>query len=228
MRALPGVLFKPQPEPRPTPTLNRLEDEQSTRISLFSAHPLIHLRPPLTVAPDHLRPCLRHQRDRENDPDLGHPSADVEPRRIVVAAKDPNASTAYARRRPRSVDPGPPQRHGCECMHGGFRAQARALMPVYQVHSYCRHYEGFVRELRMMLTFLGFLFEPEFQGVYPDEFAGPCDVSLTVHGSGEHLPPYTTALGGPTFDVACQRVALQALMELRMIYDDLAAMERLL
>ncbi|KAG8069216.1 hypothetical protein GUJ93_ZPchr0005g15531 [Zizania palustris] len=46
------------------------------------------------------------------------------------------------------------------------------------------------------------------------------DVSLTVHGSGEHLPSYTTALGGPTFNVACQRVALQALVELRMIYDD--------
>ncbi|KAG8052886.1 hypothetical protein GUJ93_ZPchr0001g31427 [Zizania palustris] len=28
-----------------------------------------------------------------------------------------------------------------------------------------RHFEGFVRELCMMLTFLGFLFEPEFQEV---------------------------------------------------------------
>ncbi|KAG8069246.1 hypothetical protein GUJ93_ZPchr0005g15542 [Zizania palustris] len=38
-------------------------------------------------------------------------------------------------------------------------------MPVYQVHSFCRHFEGFVRELRMMVTFLGFLFEPEFHGM---------------------------------------------------------------
>ncbi|KAG8096190.1 hypothetical protein GUJ93_ZPchr0013g35278 [Zizania palustris] len=39
-------------------------------------------------------------------------------------------------------------------------------MPVYQVHSFCRHFEGFVRKLRMMVTFHGFLFEPEFHGVY--------------------------------------------------------------
>ncbi|KAG8095827.1 hypothetical protein GUJ93_ZPchr0013g36331 [Zizania palustris] len=93
-------------------------------------------------------------------------------------------------------------------------------MPVYQVHSFCRHFEGFIRELRMMVTFLGFVFEPEFHGVYMEEFAGPCDVSVTIHGSNDHLPFFTAALGGPTFDVACQRIALQALMELRLIYDD--------
>ncbi|KAG8091192.1 hypothetical protein GUJ93_ZPchr0011g28941 [Zizania palustris] len=94
------------------------------------------------------------------------------------------------------------------------------MMPVYQVHSFCRHFEGFIRELRMMVTFLGFLFEPEFHGVYMEEFAGPCDVSLTIHGSSDHLPFFMAALGGPTFDVACQHITLQALMELRMIYDD--------
>ncbi|KAG8083933.1 hypothetical protein GUJ93_ZPchr0010g10993 [Zizania palustris] len=155
--------------------------------------------------------------------DLGHPSVIDDPRRIAVADQDPNHLAVYPRRRPRSIDLSP-----CLRMRPGAPAKPRAggyrlehfMMPVYQVHNYCRHYEGFIRELHMMLTFLGYLFEPEFQGVYLEEFAGPCDVSLTIHGSREHLPPYTTALGGPTFDVVCQRVALQALMELRMIYDD--------
>ncbi|KAG8083504.1 hypothetical protein GUJ93_ZPchr0015g6608 [Zizania palustris] len=187
----------------------------------FATPPLV-LRSPLTVAGDLLRPRRPHLRDRQDHANLGHPSVDAEHRWIAVADKYPNHLAVYPRRRPRPVDLSPCLRvmvvsvymvgSGCKLGHWS--------MPVYQVHSYCRHYEGFVMELRMMLTFLGFLFEHEFQGVYLEEFVGPCDVSLTVHGSGEHLPLYTTALGGPTFDVACQRVALQALMELRMIYDD--------
>ncbi|KAG8095909.1 hypothetical protein GUJ93_ZPchr0013g37104 [Zizania palustris] len=180
-----------------------MKTKQSAHTSPVSVLPLFRLRPPFAVASDHLRPCLRHQRDRKDDPYLGHASVGQGDRRNTIADEEPE---------PLRRLPSPPT--------ALRRPLTSPKMPVYQVHSYCRHYEGFIRELRMMLTFLGFLFEPEFQGVYPDEFAGPCDVSLTVHGSGEHLPPYTTALGGPTFDVACQRVALQALMELRMIYDD--------
>ncbi|KAG8052609.1 hypothetical protein GUJ93_ZPchr0001g31624 [Zizania palustris] len=137
-----------------------------------------------------------------------------EPRRNATADENPNTSAILARRRPRSDDPKPLRR----ASQDGIRVDL--TMPVYQVHSFCRHFEGFVRELRMMVTFLGFLFEPEFHGVYMEEFAGPYDVSLTIHGSDEHLPFFTAALGGPTFDVACQHVALQALMELRMIYDN--------
>ncbi|KAG8047420.1 hypothetical protein GUJ93_ZPchr0008g13746 [Zizania palustris] len=190
------------------------------------------LQPPLAAASDRLRPHRCHRRDRRRPPDLGHASVGQEDRRIAIAVEHPNLSIVYPHRLPRSVNRSPRLRYGVFQTEGTIwrwvkqhlrvacTDVAQKGMPVYQVHSYWRHFEGFVRELRMMLTFLGFLFEPEFQGVYLEEFVGPCDVSLTVHGSGEHLPPYTTALGGPTFDVACQRVALQALMELRMIYDD--------
>ncbi|KAG8088782.1 hypothetical protein GUJ93_ZPchr0011g28521 [Zizania palustris] len=85
---------------------------------------------------------------------------------------------------------------------------ATAKIYVHHIHSFCRHFEGFIRELQMMVTFHGFTFEPEFHGVYMEEFAGPCDLSIKIHGSGDHLPFFTAALGGPTFDVTCQRVAL--------------------
>ncbi|KAG8097880.1 hypothetical protein GUJ93_ZPchr0013g34327 [Zizania palustris] len=81
----------------------------SARTSPFRALPLFRLRPPLAVASDHPGPRLRHQRDHQDLTNLGHRSVDDEPRRIAVAAKDPNASTASARRRPHSVDRSPPQ-----------------------------------------------------------------------------------------------------------------------
>ncbi|KAG8047559.1 hypothetical protein GUJ93_ZPchr0008g11511 [Zizania palustris] len=156
----------------------------------------------------------RTKGDRRRLPDLGHPSTGDEPRRNAIADEDPNTFAAPTRRRPRSDDHSPQDYDVVE------EPEYYLEMSVYQVHNFCCHFEGFVRELRMMVTFLGFFFEHEFHGVYMEEFAGPCDVSLTIHGFGEHLPFFTAALGGPTFDVACQRVALQALMELRMIYDD--------
>ncbi|KAG8081498.1 hypothetical protein GUJ93_ZPchr0007g6125 [Zizania palustris] len=172
------------------------------------------LGPPLAVAGVPLHPRRPHRCDRKDLANLGHPSIADEPHRISLADEDPNIFATSARHRPRSINPKPLRR----ALQDGIRADL--TIHIYQVHSYSRHYEGFVRELRMMLTFLGFLFEPEFQGVYLEEFAEPNDISLTIHGSREHLLPYTTALGGPTFDVACQRVALQALMELMMIYND--------
>ncbi|KAG8076990.1 hypothetical protein GUJ93_ZPchr0006g43193 [Zizania palustris] len=67
----------------------RHEDEQSTRNSPFCALPLFRVRPPLAVASDHHRPRHRHHRDRKNNPHLGHPSTDVEPRQNTVAVEDP-------------------------------------------------------------------------------------------------------------------------------------------
>ncbi|KAG8052404.1 hypothetical protein GUJ93_ZPchr0001g29251 [Zizania palustris] len=43
----------------------------------------------LTVAGDLLRPRRPHLRDRQDLTNLGHPSADDEPRRIAVADKEP-------------------------------------------------------------------------------------------------------------------------------------------
>ncbi|KAG8076837.1 hypothetical protein GUJ93_ZPchr0006g43201 [Zizania palustris] len=146
-----------------------LRNAQALEFTTSTQRPTAVLQPPLAAASDRLRPHRRHHRDRRRPLDLGHTSVGQEDRRIAVAVEHPNLSIVYPRHRPCSVDRSPHLR----APQDGISADL--TMSVYQVHSYCRHFEGFIKELRMMLTFLGFLFEPEFQGVYVEEFAGPCD-----------------------------------------------------
>ncbi|KAG8048557.1 hypothetical protein GUJ93_ZPchr0009g1088 [Zizania palustris] len=81
----------------------------STCISSFRAPPPPALQLSLTVAGVHLRPRRPHRCDRTDLTSLGNHSIVDEPRRIAVTAKDPNAFTASARRRPRSIDLSSPQ-----------------------------------------------------------------------------------------------------------------------
>ncbi|KAG8037214.1 hypothetical protein GUJ93_ZPchr0020g33570 [Zizania palustris] len=90
-------------------------------------------------------------------------------------------------------------------------------MPIRTVNGNLRDETGFIRELRMLVSFLGFEHEPMYHGVFPDEEESFCEVTVVVQPSPQTAHTYRG--GGPTFLVASQRTALQALTELRMIYD---------
>ncbi|KAG8065690.1 hypothetical protein GUJ93_ZPchr0004g38859 [Zizania palustris] len=93
----------------------------------------------------------------------------------------------------------------------------RTKMPVRTMNGNLRDEAGFIRELRMLVSFLGFEHEPMYHGVFPDEEESFCEVTVVVQPSPQTAHTYRG--GGPTFLVASQRTALQALRELRMIYD---------